>query len=295
VDASQILTSFNTSIAEIDIALTTPCYLIPESLRANKDKFYTLAHTYPEIQTRLIHNMKYCSTNTMIRRAVRDHWFDFHLNDFNRQTRVVPPEDTKLMNKYFKAFNRIFFFGALTTDRYSYRLERNVPGIRGATSDVRLDHAGAVEHHSPKSIKCITALYKKPDTTDESLRLKGYVETLLHEMLHAFFNLFTCLCETCMGMTEKERREKTKTAGASGHGMPWHMVAQRIEEFVKSRLKCELDLDREWIMAQDIYESRMRVSKASVLFHFKELGMSYESIKQKVEKIRLDGESRKAD
>lgn len=54
-------------------------------------------------------------------------------------------------------------------------------------------------------------------------RVHDYIETLMHEMLHAYFDIYVCVCdETC-------RSEKTRALGEEGHGVCWQWAALAME------------------------------------------------------------------
>ncbi|KAF7879427.1 hypothetical protein EAF04_000623 [Stromatinia cepivora] len=46
-------------------------------------------------------------------------------------------------------------------------------------------------------IKAIIEIRRRPDIANRQERLRSYLETLLHEMIHAFLNIYTCVCSKC--------------------------------------------------------------------------------------------------
>jgi hypothetical protein len=89
--------------------------------------------------------------------------------------------------------------------------------------------------------------------------MKAYVETLLHEMIHAFLELWTCDHRGCIDGFEK--------LGKTRHGKVWQEVALAIEDSVRDAgfLNLDLYLNRETSLAleivisdEDVLESYLR-------------------------------------
>jgi len=69
--------------------------------------------------------------------------------------------------------------------------------------------------------------------------------TLLHEMLHAYFEL-RCYC-TCGNYGDGLRRAGClglERIGVTGHGQCWLLAALALEDFAEAELKSEFDLGR---------------------------------------------------
>ncbi|CAD6442825.1 6421420b-aff3-4a9e-8d26-677ef5a655c6-CDS [Sclerotinia trifoliorum] len=64
-----------------------------------------------------------------------------------------------------------------------------------------------------KEIKAIIELWRRPDIASRQERLRSYPKTLLHEMIHAFLKIYTCLCFKCY-------HNIPRTIGHTGYGMP---------------------------------------------------------------------------
>ncbi|KAH6682730.1 hypothetical protein B0J14DRAFT_646963 [Halenospora varia] len=67
-------------------------------------------------------------------------------------------------------------------------------------------------------------------------KLRGYLGTLLHEMIHAFFQLYSCGCSIC-------KREAFERYGRSGHGWHWIDVAISLQWHCESEWVLGLCLD----------------------------------------------------
>lgn len=62
------------------------------------------------------------------------------------------------------------------------------------------------------------------EALDQPSQLRKYLGTLLHEMVHAVFQLFCCrTCEPC-------RTRRKDEVGTSGHSMMWQKLAISIED-----------------------------------------------------------------
>lgn len=59
---------------------------------------------------------------------------------------------------------------------------------------------------------------------DKPSRRRNYISTLIHEMVHAVFQLYCC--QTCTPCNDRYINE----VGTSGHGMPWQKLAISIED-----------------------------------------------------------------
>ncbi|CZR58073.1 uncharacterized protein PAC_07963 [Phialocephala subalpina] len=150
------------------------------------------------------------------------------------------PNSTQNIKKFF---NEVYFNGILTgfgslellspenmIKRRGYTVhaftELLMPGVE---KDLRY------KLKTPKAIIIIENLdaneetYRKPN-----IRMQSYLDTLLHEMLHAVFPILTCWCQFgCAGVH-------------ANHGFQWQAAALALEEADDSgngllRLGCDLD------------------------------------------------------
>lgn len=83
-------------------------------------------------------------------------------------------------------------------------------------------------------------------TTWTPLLVKESLETLLHEMIHALFNVYECRCATC---TTVENQASNTGVQGSGHGPNWRELGQAVEEeankmFGTFEERCNLDVGR---------------------------------------------------
>ncbi|APA10342.1 hypothetical protein sscle_06g051120 [Sclerotinia sclerotiorum 1980 UF-70] len=101
-----------------------------------------------------------------------------------------------------------------------------------------------------EEIRAIIEIWRRTDIASRQERLRSYPETLLHETIHAFLNIYTCLCSKCS-------HDIPRTIRHTGHGLAWHKIADNIESFVKYKLNLELDLERWACLAIEIQVSSL--------------------------------------
>jgi len=95
------------------------------------------------------------------------------------------------------------------------------------------------------------ARFSLPTGTLYHLRLSIYLRTLVHEMAHAYFLAYGCLCGKCL--CEKVVRE---CWGTDGHGACWRIVMQACEGAVGRLLRLGEEEGREgfnWLERWDSY------------------------------------------
>jgi hypothetical protein len=80
---------------------------------------------------------------------------------------------------------------------------------------------------------------------DDEGRLTGYLEVLLHEMLHVFFGFYECLC------SDGCKTRHLECLGVSGHSKAWQLAAMALEEATLPLLGEGLDLSRKISFEQD--------------------------------------------
>ncbi|PMD38387.1 hypothetical protein L207DRAFT_585289 [Hyaloscypha variabilis F] len=167
--------------------------------------------------------------------------------------------EERLLKDYWDMFNELFFSNALTPTRSHWRLiERDDllwNGVRrhGETDDCRLDFE---LYDDPelfrREVDAVIFIYK--DLQGHPMeRLRIYIQTLLHEMIHAFIQIYACFCSRCK--TKYEDQE-----GKTGHGQAWQSIAYEIEIFVRNELGLDLDLNRVISIAEELYKCRVDVS-----------------------------------
>lgn len=126
----------------------------------------------------------------------------------------------ELLCDYGKCFDNLFFGGAL---KRFYKISFVEPAL---TPDaIGLCSSGcSFEHGFEIDIKITNT---QPSGSLQSLnkqsQRRDYLGVLLHEMVHAVFQLYCC--RTCTPCEDKHSNE----VGASGHSMSWQRLAKSIE------------------------------------------------------------------
>jgi hypothetical protein len=172
-----------------------------------------LGHTPEQLAGALkdfVHSWKIFGKNYGINRTQRT-----GISEYKKLRKGTSPDhpDAKLLKKYCLSFNKIFFLGAL----------RNlaVVQIHGAnpTSEgdcYSHDNSGKVDV-PPNSASLIKLFEHKGAYYSNDALLKGYLGTLLHEMLHSFLSIYSCRCSQ-----ECNDRYKCHVRGTNWYSTVWH-------------------------------------------------------------------------
>ena len=124
-------------------------------------------------------------------------------------TSMTDDEVWQFLHEGFHLFNRVFFFSSLHEEielricRIKEEDWRGYYGPHDRTININLEESCFEEGHQTQRQQCL--------------------ETLAHEMLHAFLTIYSCTCEFCQDTTKYH-------LGKSGHGPCWMdaMTAIRI-------------------------------------------------------------------
>jgi hypothetical protein len=98
-------------------------------------------------------------------------------------------------------------------------------------------------------IQLSVKIFKRVDIADDRERRIRQLGTLLHEMTHAFLELYSCFCQDC--------RRKLKHLGPTGHGFAWQDAAFAIELAANdpSFLNLPVELGRYAALRTDLAEA----------------------------------------
>jgi hypothetical protein len=206
------------------------CFLLAHEERhefQDYNGWIPLAHSYPELQERVLYNIRNYSTSTA--RAFQDRG----LNNLEQQVNEPSFDDEGLLSDYFEIFNELFFFSALTPARSRFGMIKTWQndwegGIEGYTNDIR--HCGCYRYEIEAPIYIMES-----ETPNDEERMLGYIGTLLHEMLHSFIQNYACACDIC-------GEEFKSCEGQTGHGCTWQSIAYAVESFVCTCLVSQLIL-----------------------------------------------------
>lgn len=166
-----------------------------------------------------------------------------------RSQHDVNPEDTNLLLEYFHVFDQLFFRGALRGLCFIQLLPFD-PDSKG--QEVLGDFtshrcSGFNDRDFDRAFEGrirIGNLKNDKDFSNGEARLHQHLGTLLHEALHAIFEIYCCFsCSNC-------KRHDIETLGELGHGKQWQETAELIEESTASLHKGRLDLNISYSVAQ---------------------------------------------
>ena len=152
------------------------------------------------------------------------------------------------MSAYFSFFDELFFFGSLkgccelSIDEQDTIQARHVTGLEVNPVNKVL---GLLDTREGE--KCVILSRSQPNQFEgRHEKLKAYVEKMLHFMIHAFLELWTCERVACRKGFEK--------LGKTGHGRAWQDVAVAVENAVREEgfLNLDLKLDREKGLALEL-------------------------------------------
>ncbi|KAE9375789.1 hypothetical protein N431DRAFT_403768 [Stipitochalara longipes BDJ] len=136
--------------------------------------------------------------------------------------------------------------------------------------------------------KAVIMLRSQPDQYEgRHEKMKAYVEKMLHFMIHAFLELWTCDHASCSAGFGK--------LGKTGHGRVWQDIALAVEDAVRDEgfLNLDLGLDREKGLALELLAMEEDVRREDL----ERWGMGREDVEDEIEEAREaqeddDGHSR---
>jgi hypothetical protein len=150
---------------------------------------------------------------------------------YNLSSSIKDMSDKDVIKKHFYLFNNLFFFGSLAN-----RCMLEMPnegwkssGMKGCTSF----------HFSYRALFGLAnqrwkiTIWKETEPS-RRYRLLKYLGTLLHEMIHVFFDLWACNHISC--------HPKLERRGATGHGWAWQDTTFALEKACRDKTFLGLDL-----------------------------------------------------
>jgi hypothetical protein len=133
------------------------------------------------------------------------------LQIFSQQSELpVLQDEIFLLEEYYEVFNEIFFSTALQHNRFTFNM------ITAGSDEwkARKDELRAYTTYkrpfvsSREEAQASIHIFELVESGKEirAQRMQSYIETLLHEMIHAFIQVYTCRCAHCVKKhTEYER------------------------------------------------------------------------------------------
>lgn len=224
-----------------------PCF---RKSNTSKDGWHYLEHGYDEIVDRL--STKFRGRNDY-EKDVESYLFDRGLDYIPCVVRETTLDDLGVLKLYFAAFSRIYFDGQLTLLNcpLSMVYKKPTPGAHGTRWES--SYHGFTEDHrkragtSPSNVQSPIYILEM-EHTNPNVRLRMYIGTLLHEMVHAFFHLFACGCPRCVNPSQAPL---LFTEGNLGHGLPFMKLALTFEKFAVDKLGLRIDLGLAYSFALD--------------------------------------------
>ncbi|KAE8444460.1 hypothetical protein EG329_000551 [Mollisiaceae sp. DMI_Dod_QoI] len=171
---------------------------------------------------------------------------------FNLSKADAHRTDEEVLATYKILFDDLFFFGSLfpkckTFLTYPSGRKKLLHGYTNCDEEFKLKwEFPFLQKHLEAEITVCRSNEKR-----RRERLRNYLGTLLHEMIHAFLGIWGCRYKGCYNTWQRQ--------GVRGHGHAWQDMAAAVEIAAADRdlLGLELDLGRLKNLAVDIvYEKR---------------------------------------
>ncbi|KAE9375786.1 hypothetical protein N431DRAFT_454394 [Stipitochalara longipes BDJ] len=142
---------------------------------------------------------------------------------------LYEPENAHDLWVFFDIFNDVFFNGVLSGHCTMAFFEPRRSYI-GTAAFCDTQHPNIV--HDPRyrieRPRCHLAIKKQNKSSYKNfspeVRIRGYQSSLLHEMLHAVFAIYTCFCDGC------DEKNRSYVLQGNGHSEPWLAAAHAIEQ-----------------------------------------------------------------
>jgi hypothetical protein len=171
------------------------------------------------------------------------------------QPRNSEPEDWLNFLPYFLFFDKIFFFSAIQ-DNCGFSFVH--PPLTDWGGNILHGKCRPLDDDF-KPTNTLSSWLVSLVEMDGKLRLHSYIEILLHEMLHAYFQIYVCRCLSC------EKRNDI-FLGLTGHGYAWQLAAIQLEDVCSQRLGYTVNLGQAISFAREL-EERARV-KGHVIYSY---------------------------
>lgn len=232
-----------------------------------------MAHSHSELVEGVLDNIINCDP------ALASSFRARGLHNLHRQTEELSLPETLILAQYWDFFNEIFFSNALHHERSGFDIippwyeewKDNIGETHGYTDDNRRVVFRRDEVRSHISILEIL----ESEIEEQTQRMRSYIGTMLHEMVHAFVINYACLCDEC------QERNKIHE-GQEGHGRTWQTMAHAVESFCCNPLGLELELNREVSLAKEIYESGAEISARDCRLW----ELSYDAVEQRATRFK---------
>ncbi|KAF8849037.1 hypothetical protein BDZ45DRAFT_697895 [Acephala macrosclerotiorum] len=187
--------------------------------------------------------------------------------------------DEKVLGAYATIFDDLFFFGSLFPRCRIFLVKgkrEETPNLRGHTTHQEINKLKRKAPFFEKHLETEITIIKLPER-DRPARLRNYLGTLLHEMIHAFLEIWGCCIEGCYDLWQQQ--------GVRGHGYAWQDAASALEFAVQDRelLGLKLDLGRLKPLAVDVVYERQPVPSSEELTMW---GMRYADVIRMCDEVK---------
>jgi hypothetical protein len=145
-----------------------------------------------------------------------------HSNSFKEKiTQLNPLCEATIMT--FRLLDDLVFGGVLKSYCIFHLHPPKPFGLQNKEACCQVDSPAGLKRTTGYRICyiCRIAVYHIPEPNLDSSTSIKYVSSLLHEMAHAYFEIYACNCLDCFPTKEE----------AGGHFTEWHEVGQAIEAF----------------------------------------------------------------
>jgi hypothetical protein len=165
---------------------------------------------------------------------------------------LAQPDNLEDLNKFFNLFDDAYFGGLLKgycrleTISSSDSTQRRFGGHWDGTCQPYWPGEERDSRYALDKPFIVLTMRRHEDDRFESI--KNHLEVLLHEMVHAIFDIYTCRCQN--GCKQRHARE-----GGGGHWVEWQAAAKSIEMADRKNshlLRFGLDLRREQSFVTDV-------------------------------------------
>jgi hypothetical protein len=224
------------------------CFQLPPEKRdgvPNISGWIPMAHSHSELVGAVREKIRSIEPDAKLSFRLRG------LQLFSRQSEVpLPPDEIFLLEEYYDVFNEIFFFTALQHNRSRFKM------IKAGTDEWKKQEKSKLAYTicngryvlSRHKVQAHIYILERVESEPHAQRMKKYVESLLHEMVHALIDIYTCSCADCGNNYKSDE-------GETGHGRTWQAIAHAVEKFCFNELSLELDLGRARGLANEINDA----------------------------------------
>lgn len=197
------------------------------------------------------------------------------------------PENVQLLEMYYDYFNELLFSGTLPGQLCPIELvlatenkwQERKRSVRAST----IDHQKAFRKSliavqpTPETIKAPIIMYEilEDQMRDPVARLRSYLGSLLHEMIHAAQIVLPCKCASCFDA-------EFNRDGVTGHGRYWFLIAKKLIRVCESKLELTVTLGEKYAAVREL----RRNPKITVqVFGEEDMGLDLAYLRGKVKNL----------